>query len=65
MNDFNAGDRALSVSFLPFGSAGGPYLRFSTYNVGGDNVNIDIRLENDEVDGSWNWIYCGYNAATK
>jgi len=28
MNDFNAGDRALSVSLRPFGAAGGPVLRF-------------------------------------
>jgi len=61
MNDFNAGDRALSVHFLPFGSAGGPYLRFSTYNLNGESVNLDILLDVEEVDGAWNWIYFGYS----
>jgi len=64
MNDFNAGDRALSVFFLPFGSAGGPHLRFSTYNAGGDNVDIDIEVDPSEIDGAWNWIYFGYSSTS-
>jgi len=66
MNKFNNGDRALSVFLRPFGEANGPVLRFASYNLNkkGDDqsVNIDIALDADEVDGSWNWIYFGYSA---
>jgi hypothetical protein len=63
MNDFNAGDRALSAYFRKFGEAGGPVIRFTTYNLNGENVDLDIELDVDEVDGAWNWIYFGYSAA--
>jgi hypothetical protein len=26
-----------------------------------EEVHIDLPLEVDEVDGSWNWIYFGYS----
>jgi hypothetical protein len=29
--------------------------------LNGEEVHIDLPLEVDEVDGSWNWIYFGYS----
>jgi len=33
--------------------------------LNGEEVQIDIPLDVDEVDGSWNWIYFGYSHETK
>jgi hypothetical protein len=32
--------------------------------LNGEEVHIDLPLEVDEVDGSWNWIYFGYSHAS-
>jgi len=61
MDNLAPGDRALAAYFLPFGEALGPKIRFSSYNLEGDNVNLDISLAVDEIDGVWNWIYFAYN----
>jgi hypothetical protein len=29
--------------------------------LNGEEVHVDIPLDVDEVDGSWNWIYFGYS----
>jgi hypothetical protein len=66
MKEASIGDRALATFLRPFGAAQGPVLRFSTYSISSDEtVNIDIELDVDEVDGSWNFIYFGYNADTQ
>ena len=56
------GDRALGAFLLPFGANNGPVISFSSYTTsGGNNINADIKMEVDEIDGVWNWIYVGYN----
>jgi hypothetical protein len=29
--------------------------------LNGEEVHIDIPIDVDEVDGSWNWLYFGYS----
>jgi len=29
--------------------------------LNGDEVHVDIPLDVDEIDGSWNWVYFGYS----
>lgn len=46
------GDKALSASFLPFGTAGGPVIKFATYSTSkSEPVNLEIELDTDEIDG--------------
>jgi hypothetical protein len=65
MSSTSHGDQALSVYFRAFGDAGGPVIRFATYTTGSDEpITLDLTLEVDEIDGSWNFIYFGYNHET-
>lgn len=50
---------------MAFSEAGGPTIRFATYSTDSEEpITLDITLEVDEIDGSWNFVYFGYNGET-